>query len=213
MPIPLRLAADVPGRERLVRERLEREPETRAQVFRVLEEAFVDGVIELARLEPGMRGPHLSAVAAVPADGAVDADALARWHRHLGGSGEWRRSALEAASPPEFVADRVGRLHEWLVTDSGRELQPSAAGALVLARLMEIQPFEDWNTSVALMAARQAMRRGGGLGMVLREEDRASLRNAVPQAQAFETRPLAVVLEKGALRALELAVAELERRG
>jgi hypothetical protein len=212
MPIPLRLASDAPGRERLVRDRLAQAPGLRDGVQQVVDEAFVDGALTLARLEPVARAAHLAACGLVAGDEPLEPVLLGRWQRELGGTGRWRTVARDGAAPAEFVEARVASLCEWLLTDSGRELQPAAAGALVLARLLEIEPFDELGTSVALLATRHVMRRGGGLGPVLGEDDRAALRAAVPAARAFDTRPLAEVLEKGAERALELAITELERR-
>ena len=211
MPIPLRLASDSPGIERRLRERLAAAPGARTPVLHAVAEAFVDGVVALARLDASAREAHLAACAAVAVEQPLDRDALRRWHQALGGSGAWRSAVVEGAAPPEFVDGRVDLLVDWLGADGGRELPPAAAGALVLARLLEIEPFDTFNTSVALLAARHVMCRTGGLGPVLRESDREALRAAVPAAQAFETRPLADVLDQAAERALEVAVAALER--
>jgi fido (protein-threonine AMPylation protein) len=79
----------------------------------------------------------------------------------------------------------------------------------VLARIVEIRPFEEGSGRVARLACRHVMRRGGALGPVLDPADLARMPELLLQAQAFHTRPLVELLEAACDRAVEIALREL----
>jgi hypothetical protein len=164
------------------------------------------------------------AAAFVRAQAAVDfqtplsSAALRCWHHALVGADlGWRRQPATcargpASAPPEFIGTRVARLMEWLDTDSGRALSASQIGALVLARLVEIGPFEQANGRVARLAAAHVMVRAGARPPILVAADRARLEAALSAAFDLNTEPLARLLEEASERALDVLIQSLTGR-
>ena len=111
-----------------------------------------------------------------------------------------------------FVESRLASLASWLDGDSGRELGPAQAGALVLARLVEILPFEDANGRISRLAASHVMvarrRAPAGTG---RGGPRAPSRAPAERAFQFDTEPLVGLLQEASERALDVMLQALER--
>jgi hypothetical protein len=200
VPVPLRMAAPDADRQRRLALFLAASADDRSRAERAVHLAFAVAT-----------GVSAAALDAVRREGRLEPQALLRWHASIGGSGIFReRDVVAPAAPPAFIESRLGSLAEWLETESGRELKAAEAGALVLARILEIQPFDQGNEPVAHLACRHAMRRGGGPGPLLLAEDLSRLREAAAAAQAFDTAPLVALLAEAEGRALERAAAELE---
>ena len=215
-----RLAALRAGREeghRLLRE--------------AVEDAQVAGSLALAGVEaspadvrasrqgeggsPEVRGLR-AALDAVEKEAPFDVQALRRWHAALlGGDGHFRRGdrARPGGPPPApaaFVASRLEILQHWLQVESSRELSPAQAGALVLARVVEIAPFDDGNGRVARLASSHVMVRGGARPPVLVAGDRARLEQALQAAFQLHTEPLAALLDEASERSLDVMIQALE---
>jgi fido (protein-threonine AMPylation protein) len=164
---------------------------------------------------PAVRG-LLAALGAVEAGAPFDVGALRRWHAALlGGGGQFRQSdRARAGGPPPapaaFVASRLGILQHWLQVESSRELSPAQAGALVLARVVEIAPFDDGNGRVARLAASHLMVRAGARPPVLTAGDQARLSQALAAAFQLHTEPLAALLDEASERCLDVMVQALE---
>jgi hypothetical protein len=156
------------------------------------------------------------ALHAVQPGTAVTVDSLLRWHgAATAGQGHFRAGerAREGGPPPApavFVAERLAVLEQWLGMPSARELTPPQAGALVLARLVEILPFDDANGRVARLAASHAMVRAGARPPILVAGDAPRLRAALQQAFQLATEPLAALLEEASGRALDVMIQSLE---
>ena len=73
---------------------------------------------------------------------------------------------------------------------SGQELRPAQAGALALARVVEVLPFEDGNGRVSRLAASQVMVRAGARPPILVKGDRPRLEAALQAAFRLDTEPL-----------------------
>ncbi len=155
---------------------------------------------------------------AVDPQAPLSTQALHAWHSAvLGTTTGWRRQpatrpAGPPPAPPEFVEARVAGLIEWLGTDSGRELRPAQVGALALARLIEILPFEQGNGRVARLAASHVMVRAGARAPILVGADRRRLDGALHDAFRLHTEPLASVLEEASERALDVLLQTLAGR-
>jgi hypothetical protein len=156
------------------------------------------------------------AVGAVDAKAPITVAALLAWHgAATGGAGRLRNTerARDGGPPPApaaFVASRLAILEEWLAAPSGAELKPAQAGALVLARIVEILPFDDANGRVARLAASHAMVRGGARGPVLVAGDAVRLARALQASFQLVTEPLATLLDEAAERALDVMIQTLE---
>ena len=158
------------------------------------------------------------AQASVPAGAPLGVGALLAWHgAATGGAGRLRVSerSREDGPPPApaaFVRGRLEILEQWLNMPSARELKPAEAGALVMARIVEILPFEDANGRVARLAASHAMVRAGGRPPILVAGDAARLRQSLQQAMSLVTEPLASLLEEASERTLDVIIQALAAR-
>jgi hypothetical protein len=173
------------------------------------------GSLELAAppsTPPALEALH-AAYGVVPVDAPFTVSALKTWHGALGlASGFRRKDRPEApsASPPAFIESRLAILEQWLSAESRRQLKPSQAGALVLARVMEILPFEEGNGRVARLAASHLMVQAGARPPVLVGADAPRLAEALQAAFALHTEPLAALLDEAEARALDVMIRALE---
>jgi Fic/DOC family len=194
-----------------------------------VEDAQVVGSLELAgesaspdEVRAARRGEAASSAAArlLKAMGAVDrdspltVDALAAWHGALGLEAGYRtreraRASGPAPAPPEFIASRLAILQDWLGVDSSRELKPAQAGALVMARLLEILPFERGNGRVARLAASHLMVRAGARPPILVGADAPRIEACLQAAFQLATEPLTSLLEDASERALDVMIRRL----
>jgi hypothetical protein len=208
----------------LLRGRSPDEPSLRAAVL----DAQLLGSLELAGFKfswdevRGAGGPVPAAVAALRrAQAAVEASpftvaAVKTWHATAVGDGTWRRDETPpgqdapAPAPVAFIEGRLAILEQWLGGESGRELKPPAAGALVLARIVEIRPFPDGNGRVSRLAASHVMVRGGMRPPILVGGDRPRLQACLRAAFGLETEPLARLLEEASHRSVDVLIQSLE---
>ena len=154
------------------------------------------------------------AIAAVDPRAPFTVSAVMAWHAALTGERTLRRVPRDRPegpppAPPEFIASRLAITEEWLGTDSARELLPAQQGAIALARIVEILPFDRANGMVARLAASHLMVRAGARPPILTGEHAGRLREALTAAYQLQTEPLARLLEDGAERALDVLIAAL----
>jgi hypothetical protein len=156
---------------------------------------------------------------ALRVDARLDLPALLAWHGAALQGGALRDTELPdpgpgsdrpAPAPAIFVKSRLALMEEWLEGASGRELPPAEAGALVLARLVEIRPFTDGNGRVARLAASHLMVRGGLRPPILVGGDRARLEACLRAAFRLDTEPLTTLLREAADRGLEVMIQSLK---
>ncbi len=204
-----------------------------AHLRAVVEDAQDLGSLQLAGVEltwdevraarRGANGPPAllalrRARAAVAAQAPFSLDALRAWHTAvLGEPSRWRttpraRPAGPQPAPAEFIEARLELLASWLQADSAGELGPARLGALALARLCEIAPFEDGNGRVARLVAAHLMTRAGSRPPILVAGDRARLEAALQAAFALHTEPLVELLEEAAERPLDVQLQTLAGR-
>ena len=176
---------------------------------------------EVVEVEAGWRGEPvagpvkaaLKAFEAVSPEAPLSLKALLTWQgAFAGGLGTLRqteraRDGGPRPAPPEWIETRLQVLLEWLAVASAQELTPSQRGALALARLVEIAPFEDGNGRVARLAASHLMVQGGAHPPILLGSDGPGLRAALQAAFRIETGPLVLLLEEASERALDLMLA------
>ena len=158
------------------------------------------------------------AMAAVEPRAPFTVSAVMAWHAALTGERGLRRTPRDRPegpppAPPEFIASRLAITEEWLGADSARELTPAQQGALALARVVEILPFDRANGIVARLAASHLMVRAGSRPPILAGQDAARLRDALTAAYQLQTEPLARLLEDGSERALDVLIAALSADG
>lgn len=184
--------------------------------------AQVRGSLELAGTagtpDPQALAALARAVSAVDPRAPFTVDAVLAWQAALTGERALRRHPRDRPhgpppAPPEFIASRLAITQEWLGSDSARELRPSQQGALVLARIVEILPFDRSNGVLARLAASHLMVRAGSRRPILVGADFPRLGEALSAAFQLQTEPLARLLDDAAERALDVLVAELSPAG
>jgi hypothetical protein len=214
----LRVMVSAALKEQRLRDLLGGRPESVAR--EAVEQAQVRGSLELAGVagageEPGRR--LLDAMHTVDPGAPFTAGALVAWHRAAVGqagyrTGERSRPEGPPPAPAALIAGRVAILEQWMNADSARQLKPSEQGALLMARVMEILPFEEGNGLVARLAASHVMVAAGARPPVLIGADRARLDEALRAAFRLETQPLAALLGEASERALDVMIASLQAR-
>jgi len=179
-------------------------------------EAQARGSLELAgEASPDAAAALRRAVDAVDPRAPFTTEALVAWHRALGLGTGFRTREKERASgpppaPPDFIAGRLAILQEWLAVESSRELKPAQAGALVMARIAEILPFDAGNGRVARLAASHLMVRAGARPPLLLGADAARLEAAIGAAFQLATEPLTTLLDEASERALDVMIRALD---
>ncbi|HEY6554324.1 MAG TPA: Fic family protein [Vicinamibacteria bacterium] len=144
--------------------------------------------------------------------------ALRTWHlAAVSGGGRFRDRDLSPLAvdvappaPVPFIEGRLAILEEWMTGESARELKPAQAGALVLARLVEILPFAAGNGRVSRLAASHVMVGGGLRPPILVGGDRLRLEACLRAAFRLDTEPLATLLQEASERCLDVMIQSLE---
>jgi hypothetical protein len=228
---PLRLAASATHKERRLAELLAQAEASAPELQDVVDDAQLLGSLELAgfrftwdEVRASRRGGDAPlAVArlrraqrALPREatlGAPELLALARAVSGEGASYRGRERVREPGPPPApaaFVTSRIATLGEWMASDSFRELGPAQAGALALARIVEILPFDEGNGRVARLAASHVMVSRGARPPILVGGDAPRLEAVLQSAFRLETEPLAALLEEASERVLDVMIQTLQ---
>jgi Fic/DOC family len=227
----LRVAPSAALKERRLQTLLAGRSPDDASLRQAVEDAQLLGSLELAgfavtweEIEASRRGESAPdcvaalrrARAEVPPTQAFGVEALRAWNAALSpGAAGFRRSARfrEGAepAPPEFVESRLAILEGWMRSEGVTALKPLAQGALALARIVEILPFEDGNGRISRLAASHLMVAGGLRPPILVGGDAARLRASLEAAFRFETEPLVLLLEEASSRGLDVMIQTLER--
>ncbi len=219
--IRLRLAASAASKERRLASLLAaRARDDSGALADAVREAQATGSLGLAGMTPDreqVRG-LVRAASAVDSAAPLTVDALLSWHRAAIGPGRLRsteaaRAGATPPAPPEFIASRLAIFEQWMNAPSAAELTASQQGALALARIVEVKPFDDGNGRVSRLAASHLMVRAGARPPILVAADAARLENALQAAFQLHTEPLAALLEEGAERALDVMIRAAERPG
>jgi len=233
-PVPLRLTANDGLRERRLAQLLAGRSEQDPVLVAVVRDAQLLGSLELAGVPStwaevraagrGQPAPEpverlQRAARAVDPTAPLDRTALLSWHGCLtGGQGTFRvadvtRPLPPPPSPAAFVESRLALLEDWLATHSGRALSPPQIGALVLARVLEVLPFEAGNGRVARLAASHAVLAAGGRRPILVGGDRERLEASLQAAFQLEMEPLTSLLQEASARSLDVMIQTLEAAG
>ena len=228
--IRLRLAASAASKERRLASLLgDRPPD--AALGDAVREAQVAGSLGLSGMpatvedvRAGIAGGEatpavsglLRAMAAVDPKSPLTVDALVAWHRAATGTSGFRSTEAERPggtppAPPEFIASRLAIFEQWMNAPSAAELTASQQGALALARVVEVKPFDDGNGRVSRLAASHLMVRAGSRPPILGAADAPRLEKALQAAFQLHTEPLAALLEEAAERAIDVMIRAAER--
>ncbi|HET7295226.1 MAG TPA: Fic family protein [Vicinamibacteria bacterium] len=224
----VRLTASAALKEKRLEGLLAARVADRAVLASVVEDARLLGSLELAGVPaswedvrrpdpeaPGEVRRLRQAFRSVAKDAPLDRGALRAWHAAVVGvpSG-WRAEprTREGAppAPPGAIEGRLEILEGWLASESVARLAPAQAGALVLARVVEILPFDDGNGRVSRLAATHAAVRAGGRAPILVGGDGVRLKAALQAAFALDMAPLAALLDEAGERSLDVMIQALE---
>jgi Fic family protein len=217
-PRLLRLSPSAALKEKRLASLLEGREAGTARLMEAVRQAQAAGSLELSGIEatPASVDRVLQAQAAVDPKAPFSVGALLTWHRAVTGSASGLRTAertREGGPPPApaaFVPTRLQSLEDWLGVESSAALKPAQRGALVLARIVEILPFDDGNGRVARLAASHVMVGTGARPPVLTGDDCARLVQALQAAFQLQTEPLASLLDEAAERALDVMLRAAE---
>jgi hypothetical protein len=141
---------------------------------------------------------------------------LRAWHEAVVGAnrgyrrGDRTRGEAAPPAPPALIRGRLAILDQWLNSASGQELKPVQQGALALARIVEILPFEDGNGRVSRLAASHLMVRAGMRPPILVGGDGPRLVHCLNAAFQLHLEPLALLLEEASERCLDVMIRTLE---
>ena len=231
---PLQLTPNAGLRERRLARLLGGRSEQDLELAAVVRDAQVLGSLELsgvaatwAEVRAGGRGEAAPgaverlqrAARAVDPVAPLDRRALLMWHGCVtGGPASFRTIELTRPLPPPpspaaFVESRLALLEDWLATHSGRALSPPQLGALVLARVLEVLPFEAGNGRVARLAASHAVLAAGGRRPILIGGDRERLEASLQAAFRLEMGSLTALLQEASARSLDVMIQTLEAAG
>ena len=204
----IRLTASAAVKERRLADLLAGRPAP----LHAVREAQVQGSLALAGASGAAALDALMrATEAVDPQAPLTAAALLAWDRALGGRGfrvaEGAREGGPPPAPPALVAGRVAILEQWMAAPSAQELKPAQQGALALARIVEMMPFDDGNGRVSRLAASHLMVRAGARPPILVAADAPRLVAALQSAFQLHTEPLSALLEEAAERALDVMIA------
>lgn len=212
----MRLSASAAARERRLRELLGEQAHETPELREVLDVALARGSAALSQASDPDAARLREAWSAVPREAPFGREVLLAWHAAaLPGGGRLRvglrqRECGPPPAPPEFVAERVDALADWLGGPSAEQLGPAQQGALALARLVEIAPFDEGNARVSRLAAAHLMVRAGARPPLLDASDAERLRACLEAAFRLETEPLSALLQEASERCLDVLIRRLE---
>ena len=228
LPVGLRLEPARALKEKRLAALLAGRSESEPALQEVVRDAQLLGSLELAGFAfawEDVRGPSPApeildlrrAQTLTESESPLTVAALLAWHEALVGPGKgWRRSERARdggppPAPPAFVEGRLRLLEDWLRMDSGRELRAAQAGALALARILEVLPFDDANGRVSRLAVSHVMVRAGERPPILVKGDRPRLVAALQAAFRLDTEPLSQLLEEASGRTIDVMISSVLR--
>jgi len=112
-------------------------------------------------------------------------------------------------SPPEHLPALLESACQWYTADSFAELNPIEQAALVLLRLIEIQPFEERNQWTALVAASLFTLRSDLPPLVIKAPMNRDYLHAVDEATRMNTKPMVELLARAVTETLEESIKQV----
>ncbi|HKA17747.1 MAG TPA: Fic family protein [Blastocatellia bacterium] len=115
-------------------------------------------------------------------------------------------TATRKPPPPEHLPALLESACRWYTADSFAELNPIEQAALVLLRLIEIQPFEEKNEQTSLVAASLFTLRSDLPPLVIKAEMNAEYLVALDEATRMNTKPMVELLAWAVADTLEESI-------
>lgn len=123
------------------------------------------------------------------------------------GNGELRKSSGDSRrkikpAPPEHLMARLQSACFWFAAESFLELNPVEQAAIVLLRLIEIQPFEDSNDRTAITAASLFLIRSELPPLIIGRDRVTAYRAAIEESFQSNTKPMVELVAQATEEAL-----------
>jgi hypothetical protein len=91
---------------------------------------------------------------------------------------------------PEFIDRSLDNFFNWLTAESVAEIHPIERAALVIARIVDIWPFDRGNLTVAAMLGNTVLAQANLPPFFVLPEHKAEFQTVIAQAMSIETQPL-----------------------
>jgi fido (protein-threonine AMPylation protein) len=140
-------------------------------------------------------------------------EALLRIHAMIfsgrAGAGEFRNTAVsplyrgQDCPEPQFISRSVDNFSSWLTAESLNQIHPIEKAALVLARIVDIWPFEFGNLTMAIIFANLVLQKAGFGPFFVLPEHMKEVNAIVGQAMSIETQPLVNAIHRTIKREME----------
>jgi Fic family protein len=130
------------------------------------------------------------------------------------GAGEFRQNAIAPlyrghdCPGPQFISRSLDNFFSWLSAESLDEIHPIEKAALVLARIVDIWPFEFGNLTMAVIFANLFLRKAGFSPFFVLPEHMKEFNAIVAQAMSIETQPLVNAIHRTIKREMETIVSQ-----
>lgn len=123
-------------------------------------------------------------------------------------------STTSKVSParPEMLPALLDTACQWFEADSFTELHPIEQASISHLRLVELQPFDDWNEGAALLAASLFTLRAELPPVIIAKDRLESYQNALVEGQQMNTRPMVETIANAVERTLSEMVARVSGR-
>lgn len=112
---------------------------------------------------------------------------------------------------PEHLTARLQSAGFWFTAESFLELNAVEQAAIVLLRLIEIQPFEDSNDRTSITAASLFLMRSELPPLVIRPDRIANYRAAIEESFQSNTKPMVELVAQATEETLTVMIESIER--
>jgi Fic family protein len=113
---------------------------------------------------------------------------------------------------PNHLPTVLESAFHWYTAESFAELNPIEQAALVLLRLIEIQPFEENNQRTALVAASLFTLRGDLPPLIIKAQMKTEYFSALDEATRMNTKPMVELLAWAVADTLDESIQQVSRR-
>jgi hypothetical protein len=125
------------------------------------------------------------------------------------GAGELRKTASRPlyrghdCPEPEFIERSLENFFGWLSAESLKQIHPIERAAVILARIVDIWPFEFGNVTAAIVAANISLGQDGFSPFFVLPEHKKEFDAALGLAMTVETQPLVNAIHRTIKREME----------
>jgi Fic family protein len=121
-------------------------------------------------------------------------------------------SRVPKPATPEHLPALLESSFRWYTAESFAELNPIEQTAIVLLRMIDLQPFEDANERTALVAASLFTLRSDLPPIIINPEMAPAYRNALDEGRGMNTKPMVETIAEAVEKSLEELIDELKQQ-